>query len=263
MINRLLTSAALATLLVMPAQAHFQSVYSPDANLDVPGAVPLKLLFWHPGDNGHVMDMGTPQELFYVFRGERTDLTDTLSPITFKGSANEGAGYAATLPVRRNGDYIVGLVPEPYYEEAEDIYIQQLTKVYFNKGGIPTGWNEPLGLATEIVPLNKPNNVVVGSTFSGQVVADGEPVAGAEIEIEFMPVEPDMENNTAGEGTLEEQPGGSIVAITDADGVFTFGIPRAGQWGFAALGSGPVTEHEGKELSQDAVIWITAYDMAQ
>ncbi|SIS85912.1 hypothetical protein SAMN05878426_1081, partial [Phaeovulum vinaykumarii] len=28
-----------------------------------------------------------------------------------------------------------------------------------------------------------------------------------------------------------------------------------------ALGSGPATEHEGKELSQDAVIWITAADM--
>ncbi|MBK1636979.1 nickel transporter, partial [Rhodovulum adriaticum] len=43
--------------------------------------------------------------------------------------------------------------------------------------------------------------------------------------------------------------------------VFTFGIPRAGHWGFAALGSGPETEHQGKELSQDAVIWIKAYEL--
>jgi cobalt/nickel transport protein len=49
------------------------------------------------------------------------------------------------------------------------------------------------------------------------------------------------------------------VAVTDADGRFTFGIPRAGFWGFAALGSGPETEHEGKELSQDAVLWVRAF----
>jgi cobalt/nickel transport protein len=56
-------------------------------------------------------------------------------------------------------------------------------------------------------------------------------------------------------------PGGAVVAISDEDGYFTFGIPRAGFWGFAALGSGPVKEHEGKELSQDAVIWVRAYDV--
>ena len=36
------------------------------------------------------------------------------------------------------------------------------------------------------------------------------------------------------------------------------GIPKAGFWGFAALGSGPKKEYKGKELSQDAVIWIRA-----
>ena len=40
-----------------------------------------------------------------------------------------------------------------------------------------------------------------------------------------------------------------------------FGVPKAGHWGFAALGSGPETEFEGKQLSQDAVIWIRAWDM--
>lgn len=51
------------------------------------------------------------------------------------------------------------------------------------------------------------------------------------------------------------------MAIADENGVFTFGIPKAGYWGFAALGSGPLREHEGKELSQDAVLWIRAEDL--
>jgi cobalt/nickel transport protein len=44
-------------------------------------------------------------------------------------------------------------------------------------------------------------------------------------------------------------------------GEFAFGIPRAGWWGFCALGVGPAKEYKGKELSQDAVIWIQARDM--
>ncbi|TCM84522.1 DUF4198 domain-containing protein [Rhodovulum steppense] len=258
--NRLF-AAALAATLATPAAAHFQLIYAPDPNIEAPGEVTLKLIFWHPMENGHAMDMGAPQEFFYVFRDERTDLLPSLAPITFKGADNEAAAFEATLPVRRNGDYILALTPAPYYEGGEDIYIQQITKVFFNKAGLPTGWNEPLGLPTEIVPLNKPTNILVGSTFSGQLLSEGEPVAGAEIEIEYLAAEPDMETNTAGEATVGEAPGGTLVAITDANGVFTFGIPRAGHWGFAALGTGPETEHEGKELSQDAVIWIKAYDL--
>ncbi|SIO09702.1 cobalt/nickel transport protein [Rhodovulum sp. ES.010] len=257
----LFAAAALAALTAGPAAAHFQLIYSPDPNLDRPGDLPLKLIFWHPMENGHAMGMGAPEDLFYVFKGEKIDLGETVTPITFKGAENEAAAFEATLPVKRNGDYVVGLVPAPYYEASEDIYIQQITKVFFNKGGIPSGWNEAVDLPTEIVPLNKPTNVLTGSTFSGQLLSAGEPVAGAEIEIEYLAAEPDMETDAAGEATVGAAPGGTLVAITDANGVFTFGIPRAGHWGFAALGSGPTTEHEGKELSQDAVIWIKAYDL--
>ncbi len=259
--KRFVAAAMLAALFATPASAHFQLIYSPDLNIEKPGDVPLRLIFWHPFENGHAMNMGAPEEFSYVFKGEKTDLMDALAPITFKGAHNESAAYAATLPVKRNGDYIVSLVPAPYYEESEDIYIQQITKVEFNKGGVPTGWNEPVGLKTEFVPLNKPMNVVVGSTFSAQLLSDGAPVAGAEIEIEYVAAEPDLETNSAGTPTVEAMPGGALVAITDPNGVFTFGIPRAGYWGFAALGSGPDTEFDGKELSQDAVIWIKAYDL--
>jgi len=103
--------------------------------------------------------------------------------------------------------------------------------------------------------------VIAGSTFTGQVVANGEPVAGVEIEIEYMAAEPDMESAASTDQTVSPMPGGSVVAVSDANGYFTFGIPRAGYWGFAALGSGPTTEHKGKELSQDAVIWIRAWGL--
>ncbi len=257
-----LIAAALAVItLSAPASAHFQIVYNPEANPARPGELPLKMVFWHPFDNGHIMDMAAPEEFFVVHRGEKTDLSESLTPITFTGVDSKGQAWEGVLPVRRNGDYVVGLVPAPYYEGSEDIFIQQLTKVYFNKAGIPSDWMEPVGMKTEFVPLNKPYNVMTGSTFSAQLLSNGEPVAGAEIEIEFMAAEPNMETNSPGPVTAAPPPGGAVVAVTDPNGVFSFGVPKAGFWGFAALGSGPDTEHEGKELSQDAVIWVRAYDL--
>jgi len=244
-----------------PSKAHFQLVYTPEVNLEKAGDYPFKLIFWHPFENGHAMDMGQPEEFFYVHKDKKTDLLGSIKPITFKGASNSAAAYETTVPLKRGGDYIFGIVPAPYYEESEDIYIQQLTKSYVNRGGIPGDWMVPLGLATEIVPLNKPTNVLAGSTFTGRVLADGKPVAGAEIEIEYMAAEPDMEKNAPKSPKASPMPGGSVVAISDDNGYFTFGIPRAGFWGFAALGSGPAKEFKGKELSQDAVLWVRAYDV--
>ncbi len=250
-----------AVLLVSSAMApaHFQLVYTPDVNIQTPADLPFKLIFWHPMSNGYVMDMGPPEAFFYRFKGKRTDLRDTLKPMVFHGAENDAKAYEATVKIKRNGDYIFVLIPAPYYEESEDKYIQQITKSYVNKNDIPADWNEPVGLPTEIVPLNKPYGVMAGSTFSGMVLADGKPVVGAEVEVEYLIAEPDMSANKPKFTTAMAPPGGAIVAITDANGVFTFGIPRPGFWGFAALDVGPVKDHQGKALSQDAVLWIRAH----
>lgn len=262
-IAALLGAAALLAPLCAPqgADAHFQLAYTPDVNLEKAGDTPLKLVFWHPFENGHVMDMGDPIELYAVHRGEKIDLKPSLKPVTFEGVTNSGAAFEAILPVKRSGDYVIVTVPQPYYEESEDLFIQQFTKSFVTRNEIPTDWMEPVGLPTEIVPLNRPTNIMAGSTFSGRVLSAGEPAAGVEIEIEYMAAEPMMAENRPSEPKASPMPGGAVVAISDEDGYFTFGVPKAGFWGFAALGSGPVKEHEGKALSQDAVIWIRAYDI--
>ncbi|WP_425445195.1 DUF4198 domain-containing protein [Tropicimonas isoalkanivorans] len=254
--------AALASLgLSQAASAHFQLIFTPDTLIERPGDVPLKLIFWHPFENGHVMDMAEPLEFYAVHRGEKIDLMDTLAPMTFTGATNAGAAFNGSVPVKRSGDYVLVVVPAPYYEASEDIFIQQIAKSYLNRNAIPTDWMAPQGLTTEIVPLNKPTNVIAGSTFTGRVLAEGAPVPGIEVEVEYIAAQPDMETDTATAPTTAPSPGGTLVAVTDENGQFTFGIPKAGFWGFAALGSGPETDFEGKDLSQDAVIWIRAWDM--
>ena len=258
---RLFSAIAVAAFLAAgSAQAHFQLLYTPEVNLEAPAEIGMKLIFWHPMENGHAMDMGTPEQFFYAFKDTKVDLLGGLKPVTFHAAHNDAKAFETKVSIKRNGDYVFALVPAPYYEKSEDIYIQQIAKTYLNKGGIPTGWEAPLGLKTEILPLNKPNNIIAGSTFSGVLLSEGKPVPGAEIEIEYIAAEPDMAKNAPGAVSASPLPGGAVVAITDERGVFTFGIPKAGFWGFAALGAGPDKTFQGKELSQDAVIWIRAYD---
>ena len=254
--------AVLCALIIgQPAEAHFQMIYAPEATVAEPTEINFKLVFTHPFTNGHTMDMGEPEAFFVVHRGERTDLADRLEPIVWKGASNNGKAFDASYRVKRNGDYVFVLAPEPYFEAAENQYIQQITKRLLNKGGIPTDWHEPVGLPTEIVPLNKPYNVYAGSTFSGVVLSEGEPVPGAAIEIEYVAAPPDMAANASPSATIVRPPASALVAIADGDGTFTFGLPRAGWWGFAALDVGPDTEHQGKPLSQDAVIWVHAIEL--
>ncbi|WP_295878904.1 DUF4198 domain-containing protein [uncultured Thiohalocapsa sp.] len=257
-----LIAAAAATTLAGPAQAHFQLLYTPEVMLEQPGDVPLALVFGHPMENTNAMDMGVPEDFFVVFKGKQTDLKDSLEAVQWSGASGEPAGaYTTTYKVRRNGDYIFALVPAPYMEGAEDIYIQQITKTILNKGAMPTGWSEPVGLPTEIVPMDKPYQVFAGGTFTGQLLSDGEPAAGVECEVEYINSDVDMAAKAFSKETKGPVPPTAIATITDANGLFTFGIPRPGTWGFACLGSGPVKEHEGKALSQDAVLWIHATEL--
>jgi cobalt/nickel transport protein len=242
------------------ASAHFQLLYTPEVNLARAADVTMKMVFWHPLENGPMMDMGKPQAVYYRHKGKNVDLTEEVSEVSFHGPINDAVAFEVTTPVRRLGDYIFVIEPAPYLEESEGIYIQQFTKSYLNRGGVPTDWMEPVGLPAEILPLNKPTNVMVGSSFTGRVLSDGKPVGNAEIEIEYMAAELDPQNNATFPPSVSPVPGGSIVALSDSDGYFTFGIPRAGFWGFAALGVGAKKTHNDKSLSQDAVIWIRAFD---
>ncbi len=255
-------AAGVAALSVTPALAHFQSIYTPEVNFDAPTTLPIDIIFWHPLSSGVVMDIAKPQEFFVVHDGQRTDLLDLLKPTRFTSWANSANGFkAAEVPVRTPGDYVFALVPQPYHEATEDIFIQQYTKMYVNRGQLPTEWDKPLGLKAEIVPFQKPYNAVVGATFSGQVLYDGQPVPGAEIEVEYMAGAFDRATNATGQPTAVPMPGGAITLTADPNGVFTFGMARAGWWGFAALNLAPGSQHQGKELSEDAVIWVKASDL--
>jgi len=203
----------------------------------------------------------------------RIDLMEYLTPVKW-GGEDDGEGgldgkdaYIAEIPraaMRSLGDYQVVVEPQPYYEAEEDIYIQQITKVIMNVGGAPTNWDQTLGLPTEIRPLNKPYVNWEGGVFRGIVLSNGEPVPFAEIEVEYLNYEPDFEEREFEDDAkiTAPLPGYEYVSLrTDAIGTFSIGLPEEGWWGIAALGVGPLTEHNGKEMSQDAVLWVQAKEI--
>ncbi len=255
-----------------PAQAHFMMTYTPETALERAKDLDVRIVFTHPAEAGHMMDMGGVKEFYALHqRGDgeakKLDFTKYLKEITWKNPESSAPAFSALIPrkdLRSMGDYMFIVIPGYYYEKEEDVYMQQITKMLVNVGGIPGNWNVPAGLPCEIVPLAKPYGLWTGNVFQGQVLSNGKPVAHAEVEVEYMSHVPDLKKNGLDARSSVNYPNGIMVTqaiMTDANGVFTYALPKAGWWGFAALGVGPNTGHDGKELSQDAVIWVQAVDM--
>ena len=254
--------------LSISAFAHFQLIHTEDSDVSGKASVPFELFFSHPADGteAHSMDIGKDEkgkiqpvvDFFSVHNGEKINLTKNLVASQFGGDKKVSA-YKFNLDrntgLKGGGDWGLVFVPAPYYEGSEDIYIQQVTKVFVNKDDIPTDWSERIAEGyPEIVPLTNPITWK-NQIFRAQVVdKEGKPVPNAEIEVEYLNA--DIKNSMFVGKNKEEK--AATVILTDANGYFSFVPIHEGFWGFAALGAGGEQEHNGKELSQDAVLWIEA-----
>ncbi|MCV6608120.1 MAG: DUF4198 domain-containing protein [Campylobacterales bacterium] len=255
--------ALVALVSASSAFAHFQMIYTPESALTKGKTIQFKHIFTHPFADEHTMDMAGVESFYVVNKGKKKDLKGTLKKITFKGNHNSGKGYQSKYKAKRVGDHLFVMTPKPYFEKNENAYIQQITKMIVNVAGAPTDWDTELGLKAEIVPLTKPYGIWEHGSFTGIVKSKGKVVPYAEIEVEYLNRDVDMKRNKMGKD-LVEAPQDAFVTMTikaNKDGEFTFAIPKAGWWGFCALGVGSDSSYKGKELSQDAVIWVQAKPM--
>jgi len=242
-------------LLAMPtaAPAHFgmvipsdQMVMSGDARI-----IHVDLKFWHPfEDQG--MNLVKPQAFGAAVQGQKIDLLDTLIEKPMRGFTT----WTADFRINRPGLYVFYMEPRPYWEPDEDCYIIHYTKAYVTAYGDDEGWDRPLDLKTEIVPVSKPYGLYAGNVFQGQVRLNGKPVPWAEVEVEYDP-----------EGGSGRAPSDMMITQTikaDPNGIFTYAAPKAGWWGFAALStSEEKIPHQGvdKDVEIGAVIWVRFHDM--
>jgi cobalt/nickel transport protein len=242
-----LLSLALVFCLAAPALAHFGMVIPSSSTVeDKKGAaLNLTLSFSHPMEVVG-MPLDKPASFKVYADGGSEDLLPALKPAKVMDHQGWSAAYAVTKP----GVYHFVMEPAPYWEPAEDCFIVHYTKTCVPAFGEEEGWDEPLGLKTEIVPLTRPFGNYVGNVFQGRVLLDGKPVPGAMVEVEFY--------NRDGK---REAPNGYMIAQVvkaDDDGVFTYGVPFAGWWGFAALNTAKEKmDHQGapKNVELGAVLW--------
>ena len=242
------TTAIALALTAAPAFAHYGMVIPSEAMLSQEDgrSVDLTLSFSHPfEEDGMVLER--PEAFTVTQGGETTDLLGDLTDATVM----DAPGFTMTYEVDRPGAHVFAMTPVPYWEPAEDAFIQHFTKVVMPAYGDDEGWDEELGLRTEIVPLSKPFGLWEGNVFQGIVKLEGEPVPYAEVEVEFY-----------NEGQQSSAPSDLMITQTikaDADGVFTYAAPSSGWWGFAALNTAPETmaqDGEEKAIELGAVIWV-------
>jgi len=248
-VGTVLLALGLLFLAVPTARAHFGMII-PSDEMVMKGEssdVALQIMFWHPFE-GTGMDLVKPAEFGVVAKGQKEDLLATITPLKLKGRDTWKTSYK----IKRPGIYVFYLTPQPYWEPAEDCYIVHYAKTVVAAYGDDEGWDEPIGLKTEIVPLSKSFGLYAGNVFQGVVLLNGKPVPGAEVEVEYF-----------NEGGKYSAPTDYMVTQTikaDPNGVFTYGVPKAGWWGFAAL-STDARQIKGKDVEIGAVIWVNFHEM--
>ena len=212
--------------------------------------VSLVLSFSHPFE-GVGMELVKPQEFGVMANGKKQDLLGELKETKVMGHSAWQADYA----IKRPGVYMFYMVPKPYWEPAEDCFIVHYTKTVVAAFGDDEGWDQEIGLKTEIVPLSKPFGLYAGNVFQGIVKLNKKPVPFAEVEVEYY-----------NRGKKAEAPTEYMITQTikaDQNGVFTYAVPKAGWWGFAALNaSDEKMKHEGqeKDVELGAVLWVKFLD---
>jgi len=245
---------AFLTLIVAgPAWSHFGMLVPSDSMVmqEDSRMVTVTLSFSHPFEMVG-MDLMKPKVFNVLAGGKKQDLLGSLEGTQVMGHK----AWKAAYPVKRPGVYMFYMEPEPYWEPAEDSFIIHYTKTVVTAFGDDEGWDEELGLKTEIVPLSKPFGLYAGNVFQGIVKLEGKPVPFAEVEVEYY-----------NEGKKYTAPTEYMITQTikaDGNGMFTYAAPVSGWWGFAALNGADFKlsyQGEKKDVELGAVIWVYFHDV--
>jgi cobalt/nickel transport protein len=239
------------------ASAHFAMIIP---STDVVGKddkkeIEILVQFTHPFEGGPQMQMDKPEKFGVVIGDQCIDLAAALKEEKIDGKS----AWETTFKVNKPADYIFFTQPQPYWEPAEDKFIVHATKVIVDALAAEEGWDKPIaqtaGLPAEIVPLARPYSLYAGNVFAGKVLKAGKPAPDIDVEVEWW-----------GKGKTKAATDLHVkqVVKTDANGVFSFGMPKPGWWGFSAImeADAPIKrDGKDKKVELGAVIWVHAYPM--
>lgn len=246
----LIFSLVLVVALAPAALAHFGMIIPSEPTvMDTQKSnVTFEIKMWHPFEN-RGLNLVKPKSFRVLTGGNYTDLLGNLKEV----KEDNFSTWTLDYKIERPGLYTFLMEPVPYWEPAEDKFIIHYTKVYIDAFGDDEGWNEPIeGWKKEIVPLVKPGAVYAGNVFTGQVLLDGKPSVGQDVEVEWYPG-PDKKGQAPYESMVTQ------VVQTDINGYFNFSPPVPGWWGFAALSDADYKLQEDgqdKDVELGGVLWV-------
>lgn len=253
-------STAICGLFLAPslANAHFLEIIpktefiSPESGM----SLPLSLKFNHPAAGGPLMDLEMEKFAVQIVEPDQEPVTEDLLNTLTEQKVDGKRVYDTAYKIKKPGNYLFYGQQAPYWEEEEGLFIQHHTKVVVDAFDAMDGWQQEVGQTAEIIPLTRPYGIWAGQVFTGIVKHYGKPAAFTEIEVEFYS---DGKQNYPAEAFVSQ------VVTTDANGVFTVGLPKSGWWGFAALLEANETKKspagEDAAIEHGAVLWVHTHDM--
>ncbi|OUD15288.1 DUF4198 domain-containing protein [Thioflexithrix psekupsensis] len=245
----------LLLLLSTVCHAHFQTLLpSSDSVADADDkTLTFLLAFTHPMAQGPLMSMEMPRQFGVFLDGKKHDL---LAQLTAQQSPNGQQFFHARFTLTQPRDHLFYLEPAPYWEPDEGQLIIHYTKVIVDAFEGVSAWDQLVGFPVEIEPLVRPYGLWTGNLFRGIVKHHAQAVPFAEIEVEYF--------NDDGV-KIPASPFLTQVIKADAQGVFSYAMPKAGWWGFAALieAEHPQKNPQGELVPVElgGLIWVRTRDM--
>ena len=214
--------------------------------------VDISIAFAQPSAQiGHDMDT---LQMFAVLRypaqpGDqiiRHDLLENLEEAKYLDKKS----WRTEIDMSEPGMYQLVLETRPYWEEQRGVFIQQFAQALVPVLGAQHGWESPVGLKMEILPLTRPFGMVAPALFTGRILREGQTLPNTLVHIEYLNED----------GRIEQSPYHQTQSVrSNEQGLFSFVCPYPGWWGFAAVtGGDPLKGPDGqaKRTELSGVLWL-------
>ena len=142
----------------------------------------------------------------------------------------------------------------PYFISEERVfwqdYVKEASHVMAQKG-----WDRPVGMDIEIVPLTRPYGWPAGAVFKAQALFKGKPLKGVQVEIEkfngFYVSKDKLPKDRLGE---DNEPLMTRALKTDAQGYLVCTLDSPGWWVLAVGHEDGKKSYEGKEYPVEKAV---------
>jgi len=234
---------------MVSAHAHFHTFFpdgSPNCYAKRGKEITFKYFWGHPYEY-IIFDAPTPK--FYVLKpdGKKDEVKLKEIKMKDKETGKMRAAYEVKYKPTALGDSYLCLEAPAIFVEEEELfwkdYVKQPIHVMSERG-----WDKPVGLEIEMVPLTRPYGIEEGFVFKGQALYKGKPLPNAHVEIEkYNGFYVKGKNLPIDQFGNEDVPMITRAAKTDVNGYVVYTLDEPGWWMISVAHEGGEMERDGKK----------------